>query len=237
MKIVKILSSSILLICLLSCGKHDHKKGNDHGHDHNEEHGHHHGDANHHMHQSSFEELLERFESPDRDAYQQPDSVIAFLGDIDGKKIMDIGAGTGYFSFRLADAGASVIAADVDDQFQKYIGDKKEELGMTDEQIALRKIPYDSPALDSSEVDMVIIVNTYHHIEDRVAYFEQVKRGLKPNGSLVVIDFFKRDLPVGPPIGMKIAATKVSEELKEAGFTSFAMNDSLLEYQFILTAK
>ena len=74
--------------------------------------------ANEHMHRSSVDDLVKRFESPERDAYQKPEKVLAFLGDISNKKIMDIGSGSGYFSVKLAEKGAKVIAADVSDEFQ-----------------------------------------------------------------------------------------------------------------------
>jgi len=126
------------------------------------------------------------------------------LGDVKDEKIIDIGAGTGYFSFRLAEAGATVIAADVDERFLEYIKEKKAKLNMTDGQIIVRKVPYNSPNLGYSEVDKAIIVNTYHHIEDRSEYFAKVKKGLKPDGELIVIDFFKKKTPVGPPVKMKM---------------------------------
>jgi ubiquinone/menaquinone biosynthesis C-methylase UbiE len=221
----------ISLLTIYSCHNHEH------GHQKGEAHKHHHGHSNEHMNSTSFEELAKRFESKERDEYQQPEKVIAFLGDVSGQTIMDIGAGTGYFSFKLAEAGAKVIAADVDDRFQNYIKEKKEELSVTDEKIELRKIPYDTPNLANEEVNMVLIVNTYHHIEDRISYFEKVKKGLKPNGKLVVIDFFKKELPIGPPSKMKIERSKVSKELKEAGFSNIEINDELLEYQFVLIAQ
>lgn len=221
----------ISLLTIYSC--HNHEDGHQKG----EAHKHHHGHSNEHMNSTSFEELAKRFESEERDEYQQPEKVIAFLGDVSGQTIMDIGAGTGYFSFKLAEAGAKVIAADVDDRFQNYIKEKKEELSVTDEKVELRKIPYDAPNLANEEVNMVLIVNTYHHIEDRISYFEKVKKGLKPNGKLVVVDFFKKELPIGPPSKMKIERSKVSKELKEAGFSNIEINDELLEYQFVLIAQ
>ena len=195
-----------------------------------------HNHANHHMNQADFESLTRRFESAERDAYQQPDKVLAFLGDISGKTIMDLGAGTGYFSFRLAEAGARVIAADVDERFQEYIRTKKARLGIPDSTLSLRKVPYDDPMLRSEEADQVITVNTYHHFEDRPAYFAKVRSGLKPGGSLIVIDFFKKDLPVGPPTRMKMAPEQVVEELKKAGFSQIETNRDLLPYQYIVVA-
>lgn len=191
--------------------------------------------ANEHMHQSSVEELIERFESPERDAYQQPQKVLDYLGDLEGKTIVDIGAGSGYFSVKLAAEGARVIAADVSDEFQEALKKRIEENDL--ENIELRKIPYDSPELAPGEVDMVLIVNTYHHIENRSDYFSKVLKGTKENGELVLIDFFKAELPVGPPVGHKISIDRVVTELKEAGYTQFDVNVDLLDYQYIITAR
>ncbi|MEZ4764522.1 MAG: methyltransferase domain-containing protein [Calditrichia bacterium] len=195
------------------------------------------GSANDHMHKSSFEELVQRFESPERDAYQQPEKVLEYIGDVSGKKILDIGAGTGYFTFRLAKAGASVIAGDVDDDFQNYIREKVEKEGLDSLNISLRKLPYDSPSLAPAEVDIAIIVNTYHHIENRTAYFAEVLAGLKPGGELIVIDFFKKEMPFGPPVEKKITEAQVREELAAAGFSQFEIETELLEYQYIIRAK
>ena len=198
--------------------------------------GHHHGHANEHMNKRTFEELVASFESPERAEWQKPDSVVAFLGELQGKTVMDIGSGTGYFSFRLAGAGATVICADVDERFLNYIVEHRAEKGYSEEQVQTRKIPYDSSNLKAGEVDLVLIVNTYHHIENRVAYFAEVKSGLKPGGKLVVIDFRKEEMPVGPPIEMKMKAEKIEAELRESGFAEIDVNDSLLPYQYIVTA-
>lgn len=222
---------------------HDHGHSHDHNHDHGHKHDHHghghhhHGAANEHMHQTSFKELVDRFEGKDRDAYQKPEQVVQFLGDMKGKTIIDIGAGTGYFSFPLAKAGAKVIAADVDERFLNYIENKKENQRMTDDQLISKKVPYDSPDLKNGEVDMAIIVNTYHHIENRKLYFAKVKKGLKPGGELVVIDFFKKETPFGPPVKMKLSEDQVMAELKIAGFKEFDVNQKLLPYQYIIRAK
>ncbi|MEJ2583950.1 MAG: class I SAM-dependent methyltransferase [Robiginitalea sp.] len=201
-----------------------------------EEHGRH-NRANHHMNQADFESLTRRFESSRRDAYQQPEKVLEYIGNVSGETIMDIGSGTGYFSFRLVEAGAKVIAADVDERFQEYIRIKKDSLGIPDSKLSLRKIPYDDPGLQPGEADKVITVNVYHHIGDRSRYFAKVRSGLKPGGALIVIDYFKKDLPVGPPKSMKIGRETIMEELREAGFEKIEINDTLLEYQFIIIAR
>ena len=68
-------------------------------------------------------------------------------------------------------------------------------------------------------------------------YFAKVKKGLKNDGELVVIDFFKTDVPVGPPTNHKVSIDEVVAELKKARYTSFEVNVDLLPYQFIVKAK
>lgn len=213
--------------------KHDNGHGDKHG-DKQEKHGKH-GKANEHMHQNSVEQLSKNFDSSERDDYQKPEKVLNYLGNIEGKTIMDIGAGSGYFSVKLANKGANVIAADVDDEFQNIIKTKMEKEGI--ENIELRKLEYDDPLLQPSEVDMVLIVNTYHHIENRSDYFAKVKQGIKADGELVIIDFFKEELPIGPPSDHKISMDKAIAELKVAGYTDLEVDVNLLPYQFIIRAK
>ena len=218
-KVICLLSLSFLIF---SCGKKESKPSEEHGH----HHGHHEHDANAFMNQRSFEDLVKNFESPERESWQQPDTVIALFGDISGKTIMDIGAGTGYFAFRMAEKGANVIAADVDERFQEYIQEQKNL--RNDSLVSLRLLPYESPLLEPKEVDHVIIVNTYHHIHDRVAYFGKVLEGLKPNGMLMVVDYKKEDTGKGPPAEHRISYKHIQKELAEAGFTSIQVNDKLL---------
>jgi cyclopropane fatty-acyl-phospholipid synthase-like methyltransferase len=223
----------------LAC-KSDANHASHHGQD-----GHHgeahqdHNHANAHMHKRSLEELAESFESPERMETQKPYEVIAMFGDLNGKTIMDIGAGTGYFTFKLAEKGAHVIAGDVDDQFLEFIANKMQSLNISDEKIELRKLPYDSPKLAPGEVDGVLLVNTYHHIEKRKTYFKEVYNGLKDGGMLMVVDFvkkeFEEDIP-GPPIEMRIASDMVMDELSVAGFKRVDMNTSMLPYQYIIRA-
>lgn len=198
------------------------------------EHEHGHGNANEFMHQKSFNELVKQFEDPNRNIWQKPDTVIHILGDLNGKTVMDIGSGTGYFSFRLYDVGANVICADVDGDFLTYIQNKIKEKKADTSRITTRKVKFDDPLLQKEEVDKVLIVNTYHHIDKRPAYFSKVLNGLKPGGKLIVIDFKKRELPEGTPVKMKLTEKEVETELKKAGFNSFQIDTTTLPYQYIV---
>jgi len=192
--------------------------------------------ANVFMNRNSFENLVERFEGAERDVYQQPQKVMQYIGDVNGKTIMDLGAGTGYFTFRLVETGAKVIAADVDDRFLNYMKQKADSLNIGNK-IELRKVPYDSPDLQPDEIDKLLIVNTYHHIDNRNEYFKKVKNGLKTNGEAIIIDFFKKKQKIGPPKRYCVSADEVVEELKDAGFTAFEVEKDLLEYQYLIRAR
>ena len=244
MKKLKFLGLVGAMVIIAACSeqkKHDkikdkHKGQNEMEQNHKEkQHSHSGNKSNEYMHQKPVAELIKNFESPERDAYQQPEKVLTYLGEISGKKIMDIGAGSGYFSVKLAEKGAHVIAADVSDEFQEALKKRIEDNQLKN--IELRKIPFESPNLANEEVDMVLIVNTYHHIENRSEYFAKVKAGTKQTGELVLIDFFKTETPVGPPVDHKISIDKVVAELKEAGYSKFEINVDLLPYQYIIKTK
>lgn len=189
----------------------------------------------HHQNNASAETLTKKFEGPERDKKQQPERVLDYIGDIKDKTVMDLGSGTGYFSVKLANRGAKVIAADVDDNFQNYLRTKIEQEHVKN--IQLKKVPYDSPALEKQEVDIVFVANAYHHMENRTAYFSKVKDGLKPNGILIILDYFKTETPDGPPMQMRVSIDEVVAELKAAGFTSFEATIDLLPHQYIIKAK
>lgn len=193
--------------------------------------------ANDHMLQTSHETLAKVFDSPERDKWQKPDEVINFLGEIENKTIVDVGSGSGYFSIRLVLAGANVIAADIDPEFLQIIEKKQKELNISREKLKTVQINEDNLNIDARSADILFLVNAYHHISDRVNYFSSANSTLKEDGKIVIVDFYKKSLPVGPPKDHKISKEKVLKELKEAGFKNLEINVELLEYQYIITAR
>ena len=189
------------------------------------------------MHKTDFDELVRRFENPERAQWQQVDAVIAWMGDVDGKTIVDLGAGTGYFSFPLAEAGAQVIAADVDERFLNYIEDKLSEKGLPGGSIETRAVPMDGPGLEPESIDGLLTVNVYHHLENREAYFAKVRRALRPGGTLWIVDFKKIETPVGPPMRMRLDANEVKRELEAAGFSAVEIDAERLPYQYLIAAQ
>ncbi len=180
--------------------------------------------------------LIAQEEDPQREAWQRPDTVVAMLGDLNGLTVMDLGCGSGYFSFRLADAGANVICADADERFLDHVETKRSRMpGGIKERISTRHVSKVDPSLSPGEVDIVIAVNTYHRIDDRADYFAAVHDGIRSGGRLIVIDHHVEEQPLGPPSEMKVAYHTVLEELYQAGFIRSRVDNSTLPYQYIIT--
>jgi ubiquinone/menaquinone biosynthesis C-methylase UbiE len=188
------------------------------------------------MHESDFHQLVARFEDPARAQWQKPNEVIAMLGPLKGRVLADIGAGSGYFAFPLAKKAAKVIAIDIDQRFLDYIEQKKQ-TGKMGGNIETRLTATNASGLKSGEADVVLIVDTFHHIEDRIEYLKKLKGVLGKAGLLVIIDFKKQNPPPGPPIELRLAPERVESELKSAGVALVSTDSDLLPYQYIIKAK
>lgn len=178
---------------------------------------------------------VERFESPERDEYQMPDRVVEALGLEPGQTVADIGAGTGYFTFRLARAvapGGKVLAVDIEPEMVDFINERKEkeEGGNLVESVLSEP---DDPLLPDGTVDLALLVNTYHHIPGRVDYLLGLEKDLAPGGRIVVIDFEKKDAPVGPPKEHKMSRGEVILEFEAAGYRLVG-EKSFLPHQYFL---
>ncbi len=191
--------------------------------------------SNMHMNKTPFEDLTRAFEDESREAWQKPDEVIKKLGTINGKTVGDIGSGTGYFSFRLAEQNANVVAIDVDERFQAFIEQKKKENDVGN--LTTRLVGYDNPGLADNEFDVLIIVDTYHHFNDKIEYMSYCRKGLKDNGLLMIVDFKKESTSHGPPVDHRISVEIVKQDLKKSGFKKIEVDASSLSEQYIITAR
>ena len=173
-------------------------------------------------------------DDPARDAWQKPDDVIAALAIPDGAAIADIGAGSGYFTFRFiphVGARGRVYAIDVEVAMISAISQKM--MSVRPGALAPILARPDDPYLPAGGIDLVFICDTWHHIPDRVAYAQKLKQGLAAGGRVAIVDFHARDLPVGPPASMKMAREDVVKEFEAAGFT-LAKEHTFLPHQYFL---
>jgi ubiquinone/menaquinone biosynthesis C-methylase UbiE len=173
-------------------------------------------------------------EDPKRDVYQKPREVLTALDLRRGEIIADIGAGSGYFTFRIAHHVGSegkVYAVDVNPDMIRHINRRIREL-QTNNVISVLADP-DDPLLPERSVNRFFMCDVWHHVENRTKYLALMKKMLKPGGEIVMIDFHKKPLPLGPPPQMKIAREEVIEQLERGGFR-LAREHTFLPYQYFL---
>lgn len=185
------------------------------------------------MHHSfaNAEDWARRFEDPARDAWQKPDEVLALLTLSPEMKVADIGAATGYFSVRASKLvpQGHVYGIDVESSMVDYLKARAEREELKNLTAVLATV--DDPKLPEV-VDVVLLVDTWHHVDDRVAYFAKLRGSVKPGGRLVVIDF-TRESSMGPPASAKSTPDEVIAELKAAGW-ALQTRSALLPEQFLL---
>jgi len=190
----------------------------------------------HQMHRlhSDPKAYIGALEDPQRDAYQKPHEVMSALGLKPGEVIADIGAGSGYFTFRLAHHVGSkgrVYAVDVSPDMILHINRRIRELKLNNV-ISVLADP-DDPLLPDRSVDRFFFSDSWHHIENRTKYLSLMKKMLKPGGEVVMIDFHKKELPLGPPLQMRIAREDVIRQMELHGFR-LAKEHTFLPYQYFL---
>ena len=130
-----------------------------------------------------------RYQEPDRYTWQYPERVVKALELKPDMTVADLGSGTGYFTFRLAEAvgeGGTVYAVDISEEMNASI-DKQAITKQADNVQTLLAVEHDP--LIPEKVDLIFSVNAYHHLKDRAAYFKNAARYLKPGGQVAIIDF------------------------------------------------
>lgn len=185
---------------------------------------------------SDVDKYEKGFDNPERAAWQKPDHVIALMAIRPGMTVVDLGAGTGFFEPPLAAAvGASgkVLALDVEPNMIEHLKSRAAAEGLT--QVEAKVVAADDPGLAPGSVDRVLIVNTWHHIDDRGAYSGKLRAALRPGGSIWVVDFDKTSTK-GPPPEHKLEPREVIAELDAGGLVSEQVDEDLPE-QYVVVAR
>lgn len=187
----------------------------------------------HLQHRFNHPELSAKtFDDPARDAWQMPDRVIATFGLTPGQVVADIGSGTGYFTVRLAQSPPKpkVYGADIESAMVSYLRDRAAREGLGN--VVAVHAAADTANLPEP-VDVVLIVDTYHHIGDREVYFRKLQSSLKPGGKVAIIDF-KPDSPEGPPKEFRFPPRKIEAEMSAAGYRLAHQYDFLPRQNFLV---
>ena len=178
------------------------------------------------------EQYAKSFDDPARDSWQMPARVIDALHVSPDAAVADIGAGTGYFTVRLAKAVARgrVYAVDVEPSMLGYI--RKRAAGEHLQNVVTVQASGASPNLPKP-VDIVLVVDTYHHLPNRPAYFRELTKSLATGGRVAIIDF-RKDSPQGPPPQFRFDAEQIIGEMKQAGYRLDARHEFLPRQHFLV---
>lgn len=177
--------------------------------------------------------LTRPVDDPERDSWQKPDDVIKSFDLPPHSTIVEIGAGTGYFTTRLAHSFSEgkVIAFEASLKMVMYLKLLMEGMKLDNVDVRLSR-ERDKPCLEE-DADLILCVDVYHHLIDRVAYFARLKRRLKHGRRLVIVDR-PADFAAGSPPSHFVSAETVKKELSEAGCELVDELDFLLPQQYYL---
>ncbi len=182
--------------------------------------------------------ILNKDENKNREKWQKPETVVSLLGDLKNKSVADIGAGTGYFTFRIAMKAKKVIAIDIEKEYLDILDNLKEKLPKEiQSKIETRLAKTNDPLLQPNEVDLVVIINTFSFINNKKQYLEIVRKDLRPNGKIFIVDFKMKNLPIdAPDKSERLPLNQLENLLEKAGFKNIQSDDTTLDYQYIVVA-
>ncbi len=182
---------------------------------------------------SKYIEFLER---PDRALWQKPDAVVDALALVGSETVVDVGAGSGYFSFRFAKAlpSGKVVAADTEAEMVRHLHHRALTAGVKN--LEAKLITPSDPGV-TNLTDWVFICDVLHHVEDRPAWLDKLSQALKPGARMALIEFKEGKLPQGPPESVKLTRAELIRLVSQAGLVLEAEHAELLPYQVFLVFK
>lgn len=191
----------------------------------------HHPSKDHHSQVfKSAKEWAKEFDDPGRDAWQQPAVVLKMLRLKPADHVVDLGAGTGYFAVKIAPVipRGIIYAVDIEADMVRYVEVRAGQLGLQN----IKPILADEAGFEvASKIDLLLVVDTYHHIGDRTLYFKSLIPKLNKQGRLVIIDFLATS-PFGPPPAHRYQPPQIKKEMEAAGYKF--VREVKLPYQFFL---
>ena len=175
-----------------------------------------------HRRPDNITQYLEHLNSPERDQYQKPLQVIEALNLKPGQAVADLGSGSGYFTRRLVGAvteSGKVYAIDVEPEMLRYVEDSLVHMHAPYNAEFILARP-DSPKLPVESVDLIFVCNVFHHLEDRISYFRNVRSALKSGGRIAIIDFYhdERSGDLGFPKQHLVPQDTTIAEMTAAGY-------------------
>jgi FkbM family methyltransferase len=174
--------------------------------------------ASHHHHHGWTHEQLQRLDAPEREQWMPKGPVLAAMDLCPGQVVADIGAGIGWLAFALAalvGPQGRVIAVDPSPDAVAELRRRADERGVGLDVVQARA---EATGLSDDSVDRLVWHTMYHDVHDREQAVREMDRILKPRGLWVIVDWVKRDTPMGPPVSMRLSVDEVQKEVEAGGF-------------------
>ena len=174
-------------------------------------------------------------EIPDRAAWQKPDQIMDALGIADGSTVADIGPGAGWFTIRLANRVGPrglVYAEDVQREMLEATRRRVTREGLRN--VETRLGTGSDPNLPAARLDAVLVVDVYPEVDDRVTFLRNLKKAIKPNGRIGIVNYKPGRGGPGPAAdeGVRVDATVVEADAQAAGLR--ILNRQNLPFQYLL---
>ena len=173
----------------------------------------------------------------ERDQWQHPEGMIGMMGgDLRNRVVADLFADDGYFTFKLLDAGADVIAVVNEPAQAERLEELKKAKGLTDDRLRIRLVPVGDPGLMPEEADMALMVHRFTTLSDRKSYFNLMRRGLRYPYLLFMLEWPKKQTQHGPPLAMRAAPEEIMETIGSLNYTDVSFNAATIPDQVIYVA-
>ncbi|HLG99341.1 MAG TPA: class I SAM-dependent methyltransferase [Bryobacteraceae bacterium] len=156
---------------------------------------------------------------PEREAEEEPDKALQAIGIRRGMAVADVGAGSGFMSFKmskLVGPAGKVYAVDIQPQMLDIIRERAQQEKVTNVQTVL-DTPSD-PQLPAGALDLILLVDVYHEFSQPQAMLDHMRDALKPNGRLVLLEYRKEDPAVPILPDHKMSVSEVKAEVEPEGF-------------------
>ncbi len=192
----------------------------------------HKADGGHHPRFDDPKKWSATFDDPERDQWQMPDRVIAALDLRPTDLVADIGAGTGYMAVRLARhlKSGTVFAVDLEPNMVRHLAERAKANGIANLRAVVASET--SPNLPEA-VNVVLLLNVYHHISARPDYFKRLRLSLKPGGRVAIVDF-RPEAPRGAPKHLRLSVSQIASEMTAAGYQPAGSHDFLPYQNFLV---